>query len=216
MTGQSFNAGGMNEEMAFSSQEHGSLEADSCGCGKSEKGGCGCGAEGKAEGDSCGCGGGGCGCGGAEAEMGHHENKSHHSHAKQETVVVQKKELIEEVNSKRPEVKMDDENAPIDPLFAPYHRTVEEMEAMPIIEKTMTVCPECKLIIPGTIYKDGDNVMIRKFCPDHKWAVEKYWEDYEMYTKMKRYNYFGRGLDNPNYLGQGQNCPFDCGICERH
>ena len=26
---------------------------------------------------------------------------------------------------------------------------------MPVIEKTMTVCPECKLIINGTIYKDG-------------------------------------------------------------
>jgi 7,8-dihydro-6-hydroxymethylpterin dimethyltransferase len=219
MTGQSFNSGGSNEDLAFASQEHGSLEADSCGCGREGSGGCGCGAgaEGKEAGDSCGCGGGSCGCGGhAEAE--HVEAKMPHSHAKQETVQVKKEELVyEEVNSKRPEVKEDpNANLALDPLFAPYHRTIEELEKMPTIEKTMSVCPECKLIIPGTIYKDGDNVMIRKFCPEHKWAVEKYWEDYEMYTKMKRYNYFGRGLDNPNYLGQGQNCPFDCGICERH
>jgi uncharacterized radical SAM superfamily Fe-S cluster-containing enzyme len=105
-----------------------------------------------------------------------------------------------------------------DPITAPYHRTTEEIEAMPVIEKTMTVCPECKLIISGTIYKDGDNVMIRKFCPEHQWTIEKYWEDYDMYMKMRRYNYFGRGFENPNYITEtrGANCPFDCGICERH
>ena len=98
----------------------------------------------------------------------------------------------------------------------PYHRTMEEIEKMPVIEETMTVCPECKLIIKGTIYKDGDNVMIRKYCPEHGWFLEKYWEDYDMYMKMRGYGYNGRGFDNPNYLNAGENCPFDCGICERH
>ena len=103
-----------------------------------------------------------------------------------------------------------------DQVLAPYHRTVEEIEKMPVIERTKTVCPECKLIVDGTIYKDGDNVMIRKSCPEHGLTVEKYWEDYEMYVKMKNYNYYGRGFDNPNYANKGENCPFDCGICERH
>ena len=105
-----------------------------------------------------------------------------------------------------------------DPLTAPYHRTIEEIEAMPVIEKTTTVCPECKLLIDGTIYKDRDNVMIRKYCPEHNWTIEKYWEDYDMYMKMRRYNYMGRGFDNPNYTTdtKGANCPFDCGMCERH
>jgi uncharacterized radical SAM superfamily Fe-S cluster-containing enzyme len=104
------------------------------------------------------------------------------------------------------------------PITAPYHRTMEEIEAMPVIEKTMTVCPECKLIVNGIIYKDGDNVMIRKHCPEHNWTIEKYWEDYDMYMKMRRYNYFGRGFENPNYITEtkGANCPFDCGMCERH
>ncbi len=103
-----------------------------------------------------------------------------------------------------------------DILLAPYHRTIEEVSKMPVLERTKTVCPECKLIVDGTIYKDEENVMIRKFCPDHGWSVEKYWEDYEMYMRMKNYNYFGRGFDNPNYINKGENCPFDCGICERH
>ncbi|HUY70517.1 MAG TPA: radical SAM protein [Candidatus Baltobacteraceae bacterium] len=107
---------------------------------------------------------------------------------------------------------------PMDPALAPYHRTMEDIEKMPVIEKTMTVCPECKLIVNGIIYKDGDNVMIRKHCPEHNWTIEKYWEDYDMYMKMRRYNYFGRGFDNPNFITEtkGANCPFDCGMCERH
>jgi len=125
--------------------------------------------------------------------------------------------IVSNINNKRPEYK-EDTSGKINPVLAPYHRTIEEIEQMPVIEKTMTVCPECKLIIQGTIYKDGDNVMIRKFCPEHGWAIEKYWEDYDMYMKMRGYNYFGRGFDNPNVVSEnkGVNCPFDCGMCERH
>ncbi|MCW6160523.1 MAG: radical SAM protein [Candidatus Micrarchaeales archaeon] len=217
MTGQSFNFGGKNEKKGMASAAKGTLaveelvvEGDSCGCGghgQEPDEGCGCGKGAQEEADACGCGGGSCGCS--------DEVDAEKKEARIEPVD-EKKGLVEEVNSKRPEIKEDGIDPSQNPILAPYHRTVEEMEKLPVIEKTMTVCPECKLIIPGTIYKDGDNVMIRKYCPEHKWAVEKYWEDYDMYTKMKRYNYFGRGIDNPNYLGQGQNCPFDCGICERH
>ena len=103
-----------------------------------------------------------------------------------------------------------------DPLLAPYYRTTEEIDKMPVIDKTKTVCPACKLIIDGILYKDGEFVMIRKFCPEDGWTIEKYWEDYDMYMKMRNYNYYGRGFDNPDYLDKGENCPFDCGMCQRH
>jgi Predicted Fe-S oxidoreductases len=124
---------------------------------------------------------------------------------------------VSNINSKRPEYK-EDKHAAQNPILAPYHRSMEEIEKMPVIDKTMTVCPECKLIIPGIIYKDGDNVMIRKYCPEHGWFIEKYWEDYDMYMQMRGYSYYGRGFDNPNVVSEnkGVNCPFDCGICERH
>ena len=145
----------------------------------------------------------------SEAEVQIHINKTMEEEVDQN--------LISNINNVRPETDVSD-SATMDPLLAPYHRTVEEIEKMPVIEQTKTVCPECKLIIDGTIYKDGDNVMIRKNCPEHGWTVEKYWEDYDMYMKMRRYNYYGRGFDNPNYITEtkGANCPFDCGMCERH
>ncbi len=99
-----------------------------------------------------------------------------------------------------------------------YHRSIEEIEKMETLDETTTVCPVCKLIIKGTIYRDGDNVMIRKYCPEHGWFIEKYWEDYDMYMKMRKYNYNGRGIANPNVISptKGANCPFDCGLCEAH
>ncbi len=125
--------------------------------------------------------------------------------------------LTTNINNKRPEVKEVAGNADAqNPILAVYHRSLEELEKMPVIERTKTVCPECKLIIDGTIYKDGDNVMIRKTCEKDGMFVEKYWEDYDMYIRMRDFNYFGRGLDNPNVLLKGENCPFDCGICQRH
>ena len=120
------------------------------------------------------------------------------------------------IGTKQVEGKASAIDSKMDKVLAPYHRTMEEVNKMPVLERTKTVCPECKLIVDGTIYRDDENVMIRKFCPEHGWTVEKYWEDYEMYTRMKGYNYYGRGFDNPNYLNKGENCPFDCGICERH
>jgi hypothetical protein len=101
---------------------------------------------------------------------------------------------------------------------SPYHRSQEEMERLQVIDKTTTVCPECKLLVEGILYRDGDNVMIRKYCPEHKWTVEKYWEDYDMYMRMRKFGYDGRGFDNPNFITstKGANCPFDCGFCERH
>ncbi len=120
------------------------------------------------------------------------------------------------IGTKQVEGKANAIDSKMDKVLAPYHRTMEEVNKMPVLERTKTVCPECKLIVDGTIYRDDENVMIRKFCPEHGWTVEKYWEDYEMYTRMKGYNYYGRGFDNPNYLNKGENCPFDCGICERH
>ena len=118
---------------------------------------------------------------------------------------------ISGVNDSKPtEIKENDDGLKY------YSRTKKELEAMPEVDTTMTICPECKLIIKGTLYKDGDNVMIRKECPEHGMFIEKYWEDYNLYMKMKKYNYNGRGIDNPNYLNKGENCPFDCGMCERH
>ncbi len=124
--------------------------------------------------------------------------------------------LVININNKRPEAKVSEAEGLLNPVLAPYHRSVEEIERMPVLERTKTVCPECKLIIDGIIYRDGDNVMIRKTCEDHGMTIEKYWEDYDMYMRMRDYNYYGRGFDNPNYINKGENCPFDCGICERH
>ncbi|MGI0141990.1 MAG: tetraether lipid synthase Tes [Candidatus Micrarchaeales archaeon] len=203
--------------------------SDSCGCGKGEmqEGSCGCGS---AEG-SCGCGksegAGSCGCGNhAESSHEHAPEFKHehtHEHADKPAAAPMPAPTITQVAQVATTqgtitAQISKTQVVEDPLLAPYHRDIKEIEKMPVIERTKTVCPECKLIVEGIIYRDGDFVMIRKHCEDHGWTIEKYWEDYDMYTKMRDYNYYGRGFDNPNYISdtKGANCPFDCGMCERH
>jgi hypothetical protein len=85
-----------------------------------------------------------------------------------------------------------------------------------VIHRTKSLCPECKLIIDAELYRKGEDVMIRKVCPEHGEVVDKYWEDFEMYEKMKDFTYVGRGVSNPNVEYDGTNCPMDCGLCARH
>ncbi|MDE1850226.1 MAG: radical SAM protein [Candidatus Micrarchaeota archaeon] len=196
---------------------HGEEQAGACGCGRME-GACGCGKSESA---------GSCGCGNHGAE-GKHEHAHEHSHSHSHEV----KKAAEAAPAHQINIPTSSGTittqvakpaaaaAPTTeaPHLAVYHKDIKEIEKMPVIERTKTVCPECKLIVEGIIYRDGDFVMIRKHCEDHGWTIEKYWEDYDMYTKMRDYNYYGRGFDNPNYISdtKGANCPFDCGMCERH
>ena len=58
--------------------------------------------------------------------------------------------------------------------------------------------------------------MIRKHCPEHRWTIEKYWEDYDMYMKDEKVQLL-RTVDSTTQIhntNKGANCPFDCGICE--
>ena len=53
---------------------------------------------------------------------------------------------ISGVNDSKPtEIKENDDGLKY------YSRTKKELEAMPEVDTTMTICPECKLIIKGTL-----------------------------------------------------------------
>lgn len=87
---------------------------------------------------------------------------------------------------------------------------------MKIIERTKSICPVCKRIIDAEIFEEENEIKIRKTCPVHGEFVDKYWEDAQLYKKMKKYEFKGPGILNPNISDEGVNCPFDCGLCSRH
>ncbi|MGQ9690056.1 MAG: tetraether lipid synthase Tes [Thermoproteota archaeon] len=84
-----------------------------------------------------------------------------------------------------------------------------------LVNKTLSVCPDCYRLLPALIYEKDDKVWIRKKCPEHGEVEDLYWGSAEMYHRAMKYEappmkvkYAYRGLDNP--------CPFSCGICSVH
>jgi len=86
--------------------------------------------------------------------------------------------------------------------------------------KTQSLCPECKKLLPAVVYADGDVVRIKKTCPEHGEFSELYWESVEMYERGRKQGAkpkMQERTNTPPEVGNtGLNCPFDCGICQRH
>ncbi len=85
--------------------------------------------------------------------------------------------------------------------------------------ETKSVCPECKMVLPATVYEKNDLIYIKKECPDHGVFDEIYWHSVEEFERAKKYASKARGLSNNNtkIIGStGANCPLDCGLCTNH
>lgn len=87
-------------------------------------------------------------------------------------------------------------------------------DALP--HKTTSLCPECVRPLDALVYADGGIVWISKTCPEHGEFKEKYWESEEMYERERKRCSKGTRILNPNVPNTGANCPFDCGLCDRH
>ena len=82
-------------------------------------------------------------------------------------------------------------------------------------KETMSICPECKELIPAKIYEENGKVMIEKTCKQHGTFKDVYWSDVEMYLKAEKWAHDGKGVDNP-LIKDAKNCPFECGLCDLH
>jgi len=83
------------------------------------------------------------------------------------------------------------------------------------IVKTSSLCPECREILPATVFAENAKVWIEKECKKHGYFKEIYWGSYKMYKRAARFAANGRGLQNPNISGKIE-CPKSCGLCPLH
>jgi Predicted Fe-S oxidoreductases len=90
---------------------------------------------------------------------------------------------------------------------------------------TASLCPYCvdenkfdTMKIPALVYAEGGEVKMVKECPEHGVVYEKYWEDYDMYMKAKKWLDKGIKLENPiiNLAAEKIDCPKHCGLCVKH
>ncbi len=48
---------------------------------------------------------------------------------------------------------------------------------------TKSLCPECKKVVPATIYESDGKVLMDKICPEHGKVTDIYCSDVELYLK---------------------------------
>ncbi len=83
-----------------------------------------------------------------------------------------------------------------------------------VIGTTQSVCPHCLNIISAEKIKDGQDIFLRKVCPDHGefslilWRGAPLMEDW-VRPKIPYEN------PSPNSVSS-KGCPFDCGLCPEH
>ncbi len=83
-----------------------------------------------------------------------------------------------------------------------------------VLSATESVCPECLARIPATRVACGDDVYLKKTCPEHGDFSAVIWRGLPAYTSWVRPK-IPSYPDNP-FTAVERGCPFDCGLCPDH
>jgi len=100
-------------------------------------------------------------------------------------------------------------------------RSEKRMVAIPsklergLPRKTGSLCPECRKVIPATLYSGDGALKMKKSCPEHGEFDEVLWSDVDMYLKAEKWAFDGVGLANPAIV-DAKTCPLECGLCNLH
>ncbi|MGD1818195.1 MAG: radical SAM (seleno)protein TrsS [Pleomorphochaeta sp.] len=76
-----------------------------------------------------------------------------------------------------------------------------------------TLCPECLTKIEGWYEEIDGKIYIIKQCPVHGEFKTLFWRDADLYKKFKETEVHA---ECNTTLLKGENCPFDCGLCDIH
>lgn len=83
-----------------------------------------------------------------------------------------------------------------------------------LLDCTQSLCPQCLKPIAAEIVAEGQQVLMRKECPDHGSFSVAIWPDVEHYSWIKSFRFpFTRWLKGE--IGETK-CPEQCGACNAH
>jgi uncharacterized radical SAM superfamily Fe-S cluster-containing enzyme len=83
-----------------------------------------------------------------------------------------------------------------------------------VISTTESVCPECLTRLPAQRIQRGDDVYLRKACPQHGAFETILWRGRPAYTDWARPKISAHPAQPFTPIERG--CPFDCGLCADH
>ncbi|MCX8192436.1 MAG: radical SAM protein [Nitrososphaeria archaeon] len=92
----------------------------------------------------------------------------------------------------------------------------ESKEVKKVVKNTLSICPECNMIISAEIVERDRKIFLEKECPKHGLFIDLYYGDAEMYKKFSKYAHDGKGTGSPNINIIGYSCPANCGLCPGH
>ncbi len=92
---------------------------------------------------------------------------------------------------------------------------VSTLRSKKIPRQTESLCPECRKIIPATLFESEGALKMKKECEEHGEIVDVIWSDIELYKRAESFAFDGVGIENPAIEG-ATNCPFECGLCNLH
>ncbi len=82
-------------------------------------------------------------------------------------------------------------------------------------KETLSLCPECKKVIPALMYEENGKVMYKKTCPEHGEFIDVYFADAEAYLRLERWAVDGIGVkDDVAEIVDG--FPPSCEGCPTH
>jgi len=84
------------------------------------------------------------------------------------------------------------------------------------VKTTKTLCPICNAILDGTLTEEGGSIWLERSCPEHGSFRDIYWSDAALWHTFERYDFVGRGVENPNVVDPLGSCPENCGLCSTH
>ena len=82
---------------------------------------------------------------------------------------------------------------------------------------TSSICPECKTVIPASIFTSQNMVYMKKTCTRHGETVSLISSDAGLYNESFAYSLPGKLHLIKGFATQDEgNCPLDCGLCPAH
>lgn len=83
-----------------------------------------------------------------------------------------------------------------------------------ILSTTQSVCPECLQRIPGQRVARGNDVFLKKYCPEHGAYQVRIWQGAADFLNWNN----SQIPSSPAVCTAGidRGCPFDCGLCPDH
>ena len=90
---------------------------------------------------------------------------------------------------------------------------IEEIKEL-VLSTTQSVCPECLQRIPAERVAKGNQVFLRKCCPEHGEYQVCIWDGEPGYLGWANAQIPNSPTVHATEVNQG--CPFDCGLCPEH